>query len=58
MENKICPCCGQTLLTVHSVINDDDCYYEVLCCWCDYKSELYETKQEAVENYETSIFRL
>ena len=58
MENKICPCCGQTLLTLNIIINNENRYYEVSCYWCEYKSKLYKTQQEAKENYETSILRL
>lgn len=59
MENRICPNCGQTLLYFHTIIkNDNTIKYEVLCCWCDYKSKEYDTKQEARENYENAILRL
>lgn len=59
MENKVCPKCGQTLLHLHTVIDkNNDIKYEVLCCWCNYKSKLYRTKQEAKENYENAFLRL
>ena len=58
MENKICPNCGQTLLYMHSVIDDSDIKYEVLCAWCNYKSKLYSNRQEAKENYENAVLRL
>lgn len=58
MENKICPKCGQTLLYFHTVLQDDNVKYEVLCCWCNYKSKLYNNKQEALENYENAVLRL
>lgn len=58
MENKICPKCGQTLLYIHTVIVDDNIKFEVLCCWCDYKSKLYDSKLEVMENYENAVLRL
>lgn len=59
MENKICPNCGQTLLYFNTVFDKDgNMVYRVSCCWCDYVSEKYNTKQEARENYENAILRL
>lgn len=59
MDRKICPKCGQTLLYIHTVLTkDNDVKYEVLCSWCDYKSKIFETKQEALENYENAVLRL
>ena len=49
-----CPKCNNKLLTVHSVI-EDDIVYDILCVWCGWKSKEYETKQEAIDNYETEI---
>lgn len=58
MDNKMCPCCGQTLLYIHTVLHDNDIGYEVLCAWCNYKSKTYSTEQEAKEGYENAFLRL
>lgn len=59
MENKICPKCKQTLLYLHTVITkDNDIKYEVLCCWCNYKSKLYDNKMEVELDYENAFLRL